>query len=135
MGKITPNKFKKALEGSAGILSIIAQKMGVSRVAVWKYVEKLDENSELKGLLKQETERLIDKAEYHITNKVNEGNDMGTIRWFLAVKGKHRGWQEPSKTDINVSTQGSTIIHLNIPNEVLEIIKQENEKDQYGTNT
>lgn len=88
MSKLNYDKVKLALETHNGIISYAAKACGVSRVTIYKF---LDKHPELKEVREQATEELIDVAERYVQDAVEE-KDMKTIRWFLERKGKERGY-------------------------------------------
>ena len=90
MAKINKTKFKKAMEGSGGILANIARKLNVTRQAVSQFVQK---HEDIRDLLAQEDENINDLAEAKLVTKLNEG-DMTAIKFRLTTKGKNRGYVE-----------------------------------------
>lgn len=79
-----------AIKDSAGIMSHVARKLNCDWHTAKKYVEKWEET---KQALVDECEAILDLAENKTIEAINNG-DMQTIRWFLATKGKQRGFSE-----------------------------------------
>ena len=96
-----------AIKNSSGIISEIARKLNCDWHTAKRYVDKWKET---KQAILDETEQVKDKAESQTFTAINNG-DMQTVRWFLATKGKDRGYSE--KVDIEHSG-GVTILHDDI---------------------
>ena len=90
MAKINLKKFKTSLEGSRGIISLIAQRMGTSRQAVYGYMEK---HPQTKRLLEEEREKPFDMAESVVFQKLVE-KDLKAAEILLLKhkKGRERGY-------------------------------------------
>jgi hypothetical protein len=93
--KLTLNKVKKAIQGTGGIISAIAEKCGCD----WHTADKfIKEHDELIELLRCETEAVLDVGEMGLFNAV-ESNDPWAIQFLLSRKGKHRGYGEKVEVD------------------------------------
>jgi hypothetical protein len=80
----------EALKGSGGILSKVAQKLGVS----WHTVEKrIAKNPAALEAFNAEREFLKDMAESTIVKAISQG-DVGAARWVLSTLGRSRGYGE-----------------------------------------
>ena len=88
MTKLSIQKFKKALSGSYGVQAVIATKCGVTRGAVTRFINK---HPNLKPLIEQEKERIIDVAENKLHERILNG-DTRALKFFLSTKGKKRGY-------------------------------------------
>jgi hypothetical protein len=99
MVKITKTKFKKAMEGSAGILANIAKRLNVTRGAITLFVQR---HKDIQELLDQEDESINDLAEAKLIQKLNDG-DMKAIRFRLQTKAKNRGYVERQEVYSNVN--------------------------------
>jgi len=77
-----------ALKASAGLKTSTAQKLGVSRSTLYRF---LDEHPELKEIANEVTEEMLDLAESNVITAL-KASDIHTTRWFLETKGKHRGY-------------------------------------------
>ncbi|RLI67501.1 hypothetical protein DRO91_10145 [Candidatus Heimdallarchaeota archaeon] len=119
MVKITPQKFKKALFDSGGIKTTIARKLGVTRKAVYDYLER---NPKLKILLKHEEEKILDMAEVSLFAQV-KNKDFPATKYILSTKGKDRGYTE--KQEIEHSGQAQIIIEEHVYDKDKDSIEQE----------
>lgn len=90
MSKISKTKFRKAVNGSEGILTKIASRMGVSRQSLYVW---LDKNKDEKKLIHQESEKISDLAESKLFEKIKNG-EAWAIKYFLSTKGKKRGYHD-----------------------------------------
>jgi len=87
--KITKEQAIKAIEGTGGIVKQIADKLNVTRISVYNYINRYD----LQDLIDQERESLIDTAETKLVQNINN-NDNTAIIFFLKTQGKKRGYVE-----------------------------------------
>ena len=92
MAKLNKKKVKKAITGSGGVLSVLAEKCDVSRSAITQFLQK-KRNQDVKELIEQEKERIIDLAENKLHGLINK-EDFQAIKYFLNTKGKSRGYVE-----------------------------------------
>ena len=123
MAKLSKKKVKNAIKGSGGVLSVLAEKCDVSRSAITQFLQK-KRNQDVKELIEQEKERIIDLAENKLHGLINK-EDFQAIRYYLNTKGKSRGYVEKQEVE---HTGISTPIEINI-------IKPNNEKDnKFRTN-
>ena len=98
MTKLNVEKVKEGIKGSAGVIAIIAKQCGVSRQAMYEFLEK---NPKLKEDVKQESERIIDLGESELFKLVKKG-EFPAIKYLLSTKGKKRGYVE--KQELTHST-------------------------------
>lgn len=112
--KITEEKFKSAVKDSGGIITLIAQRLGVTRKALYEYIEK----KEFQSLINDEKESILDLAESKLLNKLNKDVDWA-IKFILTTRGKHRGYIENITNEINFLKQEVN----NAPQYKIEIIK------------
>ena len=89
----TVEEYLKAIEGSGGIYSIVAERLGVNRVTAWRRIKN---NKVLLDAMEQETERMGDVAEAMLFKKIKQG-DMTALIFYLKTKHKHRGYVERSE--------------------------------------
>lgn len=90
MTKLSRKKVVQAIENSLGNYSLIAQRCGSSRQAVHQFLHKPD-NKDLLLLAEEDREKLIDKAELKLVQKIDEGDSF--IIWkILSTRGKNRGY-------------------------------------------
>ena len=113
---VTKEKFKKAVDGTGGIMLSIAKNLGVSRNSVYEFCNKHPEMMELRY---QEEEKILDIAENSLFNQAKNQEQWAT-KYLLATKGKSRGYVE--KTELEHSGSGKIEIITNIPKEVGELL-------------
>ena len=92
MAKLSKKKVKNAIKGSGGVLSVLAEKCEVSRSAITQFLQR-KKNQDVKDLIEQEKERIIDLAENKLHGLINK-EDFPAIRYYLNTKGKSRGYVE-----------------------------------------
>lgn len=90
----TPEQILAAIDGSLGIMSKVAKKLDCSWVTANTYVNKYDE---CKAAFNIETERALDMAEITVFKSIQVDSDVNSAKWFLAKKGKHRGYADEVK--------------------------------------
>lgn len=88
--KFTAAEVIKAIEGSKGIISQAARKLGCTRQTVYNYVENY---VTVKEALENEREDLLDFVEGKLLGEINNGN-MTAIIFYLKTQGKSRGYVE-----------------------------------------
>jgi predicted transcriptional regulator len=88
MVKINKAKMTAALLDSGGIMQTIANRLGVSRVAVYQYLNKYPEFKEMR---EDETQKILDLAEAKLFNQINKENLLA-IKYLLSTKGRSRGY-------------------------------------------
>ena len=90
MSRLTKRRIEKAIDGSAGIIQVVANKCGVSRTWMSLTLHK-PVNAKLLAALREERDKLIDLAESKLINEIKIGN-FPAIKWFLTTQGKDRGY-------------------------------------------
>ena len=88
--KASIKKILKAIPGTGGLKSAIAVKLGVHYRTILNYEAKYET---VKQAIEEEKEKILDKAESVLFVKIQDG-DEDTCKWFLARKGKQRGYSE-----------------------------------------
>jgi hypothetical protein len=88
MTKMTQDKFRKAVEGSGGIMTVIAKKLGVNRQYLYVW---LDKNPKLRAYIDEEMDKLLDFAEVKLYEEINKDN-LRAIIFFLSTRGRKRGY-------------------------------------------
>jgi hypothetical protein len=91
----TDEEMMTAIKGSCGIVSNIAEKLGCDWGTAKRY---LDMSEPVKQAYANESERVIDKAENKLQAAIDSG-DMQMVKWYLATKGKRRGYVEKQEVD------------------------------------
>lgn len=86
--KQTKESYLKAIEGSGGIIKLIAAKLKVTRQTVTARIAKDDE---LQAAVEAEKTDCLDLAEENIKQALKARN-MKVTMWYLDRKGKDRGY-------------------------------------------
>lgn len=88
MARITRQEVLMAIKNSGGIVKIIAHRLGCSRATAKKYIYKWEDT---RIAMEEEQEEFIDSAEQVVLSKILK-HDVNTAKWYLALKGKSRGY-------------------------------------------
>jgi hypothetical protein len=104
--KHTPQDVITAIQGSAGIKSSIARKLGVSRFTVDNYLKRW---KAVQDAYDEECEGIIDMTESTVLKAIKEG-DVGTAKWYLAHKAKSRGYVSRQELEHSGETTTEVII-------------------------
>ncbi len=99
--KYTVDQAAEALRKGNGMLSVAAEILGCHRNTIYNY---LKDHPELKDIVEECRETLVDEAEQILLKKVKE-EDMRCVMFVLRTLGRHRGYhsrpgyaaEEPSK--------------------------------------
>ena len=86
--KLTLSKVESALMQGNGVISDAARLCGVTRKAIYDFIQK---HPELEQTRVEAIEVLKDDAENVVFNAIREG-DLKTVRWWLERKAKERGY-------------------------------------------
>lgn len=78
----------KAIEGTGGIVSQIAERLGCDRKTVYNYINKYQE---IKEAYDNEKEMILDVCEEGLFAKIYS-QDFDAIKYYLERKGKSRGY-------------------------------------------
>lgn len=92
-GRAGFQKFEKeqvleAIDGSGGIVSAVAQRLGCDWNTAKKYIERWKET---RAAFDAERERVLDLAETTLVRSIRDG-DVGAAKWYLSRLGRHRGY-------------------------------------------
>lgn len=87
--KITKVKYLKALKRSGGIKQEIAQRLGVTRKAVYDFLNKYPDMAEA---LQDEKDTLLDVTENLIIESIVNKKNVRDAKWWLERQGKGRGF-------------------------------------------
>ncbi len=133
MVKLNVNKVTKAIEGSYGVLMTVARRCGVTRRAIVMFLEK---NPDLKELVIQEGERIIDESEETIheiatmtsTDPKVLGHKLKAAEKVVSSKGAKRGWatrQEIETTSNELKKVNTNLLKLkNLTKEQEKIVRE-----------
>ena len=80
--KFTTDQFSKAIKGSGGVITMIAQRVGCSWNTAKKYIEKFPT---LRDAYECELQFTNDLALAVVLQAIKEG-DIGTAKWWLTKK-------------------------------------------------
>lgn len=103
----TTAQFKAAIPKSGGLFATIAKRVGCDRHTAKK---RIMESPTLKQDWEDETETILDLAESKAMELVNAG-DPGMIRFYLATKGRNRGYVE--RQEVSGPDSGQIVIKIN----------------------
>ena len=118
MTKITKEKFKEALKGTGGIMIKIADRLQVSRQAVYDFCKRY---ADMEKARQSEEEKILDIGENSLFAKAKAGEPWA-VKMLLSTKGKKRGYVE--KKELQVDAQVTdTLSKTQIDKEVKRLIK------------
>lgn len=120
MAKLTKNKILTAIKDSAGILTTVAERLGVARVSLYEWMER-NKDQDVVDAFHHEKEKIMDLAESKIVQSIKE-RDGKTIRWYAMTRGKDRGYTTKKEIEVTGDFKG------NISNVNLPLSKEEREK-------
>ncbi len=86
--KYTIAQVAEALRKGDGILSVAAEMLGCHRNTIYNYLE---DHTELKDVLEESRETIVDEAEKVLLKKVKE-EDIRCVMFVLRTLGRHRGY-------------------------------------------
>src|SRR5262245_6004444 len=89
-GRLSVEGVAEAIERYFGNLASVARAFGVSRMAVWSFVER---RPELQEILRDARETLLDNAESALDRAIVRGEPWA-IKLILKTLGKSRGYVE-----------------------------------------
>lgn len=120
MTKITRGKFLKATNKSGGIIQVIADRLSVTRKAVYDYLKAHDYANKA---FQEAREQLTDMAEAQLVNKIQAG-DNWAIGFRLKTIGKDRGYVE--KTEVSLKGELAVGVLSSVESdELLELLEEE----------
>jgi hypothetical protein len=88
--RLTEAQIADALEKSAGIMSVAAERLGVDRSTICRRAQK---SQRLRNVIDAATERTMDVAEAALLRAVQKG-EAWAVCFFLKCKAKQRGYSE-----------------------------------------
>lgn len=92
-------QFIKAIPGSGGIISTIAERVNCKWHTAAKYIR---EKPTVAKAYDDECERVTDAAESVVINKITKQKDGAYAKWWLTKKGKDRGFVERKEHEVKV---------------------------------
>ena len=120
MKPVKKKEILKAIKGSGGVLTVIADKLKIHRQTVANCRDKW---KEVKDRIEEERERITDKAEHNIINRVIM-QDIEISKWWLRTIGANRGFVETQKHDIDLES------NVNVQEEIkITVIKTEDKEE------
>jgi hypothetical protein len=88
--RLTEAQIADAIEKSAGIMSVAAERLGVDRSTICRRAQK---SQRLRNVIDAATERTMDVAEAALLRAVQKG-EAWAVCFFLKCKAKQRGYSE-----------------------------------------
>jgi len=90
MTRINNKNFEAACKGSGGVGAVVARTLGVTRQAIYIYLKR---HPEMKEVLDEESQQILDIAEHNIDKEIIAGNIEASMWALLNRKeGKARGY-------------------------------------------
>lgn len=84
--RVSRQRIKNAIDGSGGVITVIARRTGYS----WHTVrDAIDADAELSQMLHDEIESIDDLAEAALISKIRDGDD-SVARWWLARRRRNQ---------------------------------------------
>jgi predicted transcriptional regulator len=99
--------IKNTISQAMGNLTIVAKSLGVSRTAVFNWVQEY----ELKGIVEEARENRLDFVESALDNLIKKG-DTAAIIFFLKTQGRSRGYSE--KVDVEHTGKDGGAIQFDV---------------------
>ena len=104
MSKYSAAQFIKAIAGTGGIISAIAQTVGCDWHTARKYI---DEMPTVNAAWRAERERINDKAKHNLINAIVEG-DLQTSKWWVGVMDEE--FIPKSRTEVTGKDGGAIVL-------------------------
>ena len=112
--RLTEAQIADALEKSAGIMSVAAERLGVDRSTICRRAQK---SQRLRNVIDAATERTMDVAEAALLRAVQKG-EAWAVCFFLKCKAKQRGYSERTE----ITGPAGKPIEVNVPEDELDKI-------------
>lgn len=106
--KYTAAEVIEAIRGSRGLIANVARKLGVSRMTVYRYIERW---TTVAAALEEERENLIDDVEDKLLQAIAR-LDVTAIKYFLSTVGHKRGWVERKAITQQVEHRGTFVMEF-----------------------
>lgn len=121
-------RIRKAIYGSNGVISEVARRAKCTRAVVHKMLAK-PENNDLKALLLEEREKIVDVAENKLYKKVNE-EDWNAIKFTLQTIGARRGFQERHQVEHFGASSIEVTFDDPVKNKVIDVTPEKEEIEE-----
>ena len=95
-GVYTAAQFITAIEGTGGIISSIARKVGCSWHTAKRYIDRM---ATVQQAYDNECQKVLDLAETVIIKDIKD-QDTQTAKWYLTMKGRDRGYAQTQRSEI-----------------------------------
>lgn len=119
--QFTAQQFIDAIPGTGGIVSAIARRVGCTWNTAQKYIATYPT---VKAAYDAEVESTLDVAESVLLDNIRMARKMQTedktlvdtsdVRWYLAKKGKARGYVERQEVQAEISSKDSDAIPIRL---------------------
>lgn len=99
MARLTDKKIMDAIDKANGVISVVADHLGVTRKAIY---DKINKNDKLKEWLYHVRERTIDFAEVNIQKHMKSKDpwlSFSATKYYLSTMGKSRGFTTKIEKD------------------------------------
>ena len=88
--KISKSQYVEALRAARGLVSVAAERLGMTPNGVYKAIQRMPE---LREVQEEATEKMLDFAEAKLYQHIADDNLQATV-FYLKTRGKHRGYVE-----------------------------------------
>lgn len=88
--KLSKSDYIEALRAARGLVSVAAERLGVTQSGVYKAIQRYPE---LREVQEEATEKMLDFAEAKLYQHIADDNLQATM-FYLKTRGKHRGFVE-----------------------------------------
>lgn len=106
MPRLTPSDYVEAIKKHHGLVSVVAESLGVDRAAVYRARER---HPTVAQALEEARERTIDHVESKLMGRIDSGDTTAMI-FFLKTQAKHRGYVE--RQEVNATVAGDIVVDL-----------------------
>jgi len=121
---ISKKQMKEAIVGSRGVLSKIADRVGVSWVIIKKHLD-VEGWDDVRDAYNEECERVGDLAEdavqFAIMLKVDLRVSLDAAKWYLQQKWKKRGYSDKSTVKVEGGDSPIKVLQANISVDALDL--------------
>jgi len=126
MTKLSKKKVLKAMDGTGGIITVIAKKCGVTRQHMSEYINA---SNELKEAVLHEREKMVDLAEVGLYHHVKK-KDLSAIKYVMGRRSVMHGFGETQKHELTGKNGGpiETKLSLGVDGATLRALAFGNDK-------